>query len=60
LTREDVIGILSILGERQEAVDLLQQAMREGLAFGIYVIQDQDFLPLKDFAPFQEFIKPKG
>jgi len=41
-------------------ISLLQQAMREGLSFGIYVIQDQDFLPLRDFPPFQEFLKPKG
>jgi hypothetical protein len=52
--------IASLLGEKQQAVDLLNQAMREGLTFGINVIQDQDFLPLKDFHPFQEFIKPKG
>jgi tetratricopeptide (TPR) repeat protein len=52
--------IASLLGEKQKAVDLLHQAMREGLAFGIYMIQEQDFLPLKDFLPFQEFIKPKG
>ena len=52
--------IASLLGEKQQAVDLLHQAMREGLGFGIYVIQDQDFLPIKDFPPFQEFIKPKG
>jgi tetratricopeptide (TPR) repeat protein len=52
--------ILSILEEKQEAVDLLQQAIREGLPFGIYIIQEQDFLLLKDFPPFQEFIKPKG
>jgi len=52
--------IVSLLGEKQQAVDLLNQAIREGLSFGIYVIQDQDFLPLRDFPPFQEFLKPKG
>jgi hypothetical protein len=52
--------IASLLGEKQQAVDLLHQAMREGYGFGIPVIQDQDLLPLKDFPPFQEFIKPKG
>ncbi len=52
--------IASLLGGKQQAVDLLHQAMREGLGFDIDVIQDQDFLPLKDFPPFQEFIKPKG
>jgi serine/threonine-protein kinase len=52
--------IASLLGEKQQTVDLLHQAMREGLAFGIYLSRDQDFLPLKDFPPFQEFIKPKG
>ena len=52
--------IASLLGEKQRAVDLLHQALREGYGFSIYVIQDQDFLPLKDFPPFQEFLKPKG
>jgi tetratricopeptide (TPR) repeat protein len=52
--------IASLLGEKQQAVDLLHQAMREGFRFNINVIQDQDFLSLKDFPPFQEFIKPKG
>ncbi len=52
--------IASLLGEEQRAVDLLHQTMREGYRFGINVIQEQDFLPLKDFAPFQEFLKPKG
>jgi serine/threonine-protein kinase len=52
--------IASLLGEKQIAVDLLQQAMREGFRFGINLIQDQDLLPLKDFPPFLEFIKPKG
>jgi tetratricopeptide (TPR) repeat protein len=52
--------IASLLGEKQQAVDLLNQAMREGYRFGIHVIQDQDFLPLRDFPPFQEFLKSKG
>ncbi len=52
--------IASLLGEKQQAVDFLQQAMREGFRFNVDVIQEQDFFPLKDFPPFQEFIKPKG
>jgi tetratricopeptide (TPR) repeat protein len=52
--------IASLLGEKQQAVDLLNKAMREGFRYGIFVKQDQDLLPLKDFPPFQEFIKPKG
>lgn len=52
--------VASLLGNKQQAVDLLQQAMREGYKFSIDVIQNQDFLPLQDFPPFQEFIKPKG
>jgi serine/threonine-protein kinase len=52
--------IASLLGEKQQAVDLLHQAMREGLSYSINVIRDQDLLPLKEFPPFQEFIKPKG
>jgi tetratricopeptide (TPR) repeat protein len=52
--------IASLLGEKQLAVDLLHQTMREGFLFDIDVIQQQDFLPLIDFPPFQEFIKPKG
>jgi serine/threonine-protein kinase len=52
--------IASLLGEKQKAVDLLHQSMREGFSYSIDVKQDMDFLPLKDFPPFQEFIKPKG
>jgi tetratricopeptide (TPR) repeat protein len=52
--------IASLLGEKQQAVDLLHQSMREGFEYSIEVKQDMDFLPLKDFPPFQEFIKPKG
>ena len=52
--------ITSLMGEKQQAVDLLHQSMREGFEYSINVIQDMDLLPLKDFPPFQEFIKPKG
>jgi tetratricopeptide (TPR) repeat protein len=52
--------IASLLGEKQRAVDLLHQSMREGFEYSIDVRQDMDLLHLKDFPPFQEFIKPKG
>jgi tetratricopeptide (TPR) repeat protein len=47
-------------GETDLAVRLLWQAVGEGLGFGPSLVADPDLAPLRDFAPFQEFIAPKG
>jgi len=52
--------IAGALGERDEAVRLLRQAFSEGLEYGWYLTWYSEFLPLRDYPPFQELIRPKG
>lgn len=49
------------LGEKEKALALLRQAFMEGYGFD-FTFYDYDFelLPLFDYPPFQEFVKPKG
>lgn len=53
--------IFTALGEKKRAVDILKQAFEVGHGFiwDRYVL-DPDFLPLRGYPPFDEFIKPKG
>lgn len=50
--------IASLLGEKETAVRLLQQAISQGQVYGI--LDDMDLDPLRDYPPFKELIKPKG
>jgi tetratricopeptide (TPR) repeat protein len=53
--------IASLLGEREEALRLLQQSHREGLLdFWLVIHTEPDFAFLRDYPPFQEFVRPKG
>jgi predicted Zn-dependent protease len=53
--------IAALLGEQQRAVDLLQAAIAEGaLAVPAEAHYHMDFEPLRDYPPFQEFVRPKG
>jgi tetratricopeptide (TPR) repeat protein len=52
--------IAGLLGEKDEAVSLMQQAFSEGLGYGIWMHRDIDLEPLRDYAPFQELMEPKG
>jgi tetratricopeptide (TPR) repeat protein len=52
--------IAALLGDHDEAVRLLWQSVGEGVSFGVVMHADPDLEPLHDFAPFQEFIRPKG
>jgi class 3 adenylate cyclase/tetratricopeptide (TPR) repeat protein len=51
--------IASLLGERKEAVELLQESFAQGRKFGTYLHCVIDFEPLKDYPPYQELLKPK-
>ena len=53
--------IAALLGDRDEAVTLLQQAI-EGSQWGFAISEraDIDFESLRDYPPFQELLKPKG
>ena len=48
------------LGDKADAVRLLQQAFGEGSAFGVGMHCDPELRPLWDYEPFNEFLKPNG
>jgi tetratricopeptide (TPR) repeat protein len=52
--------IAALLGDRQQAVELLRSAINEGVYFGIWLHRDPDFESLRDYPPFQELLRPKG
>ncbi|MFQ5636847.1 MAG: protein kinase, partial [bacterium] len=51
--------IAGALGEKSRAVTLLQDAFRNGVAYGIHYHRWWEFFPLHGFPEFEEFIKPK-
>ncbi|UCG84878.1 MAG: protein kinase [Gemmatimonadota bacterium] len=52
--------IAALLGERDEAIDLLRRAFSEGVGHGILLHADMDLEPLRDYPPFEELMRPKG
>jgi tetratricopeptide (TPR) repeat protein len=52
--------IAALLGERDEAIDLLRRALGEGVGHGISLHVDMDLEPLRGYAPFEELMRPKG
>jgi hypothetical protein len=51
--------IASLLGEKEIAVRLLQEAISQGYYFdNLYIHVDLE--PLRDYPPFKELMKPKG
>ncbi len=54
--------IAALLGDREEAMTLLQQAIDKAAnyGFGVWLHRDMDFESLRDYPPFQEFTRPKG
>ena len=52
--------IMSLLGDREQAVTLLRSAFSQGYGFGIFLHTDMDLEPLRDYGPFQELLRPKG
>jgi tetratricopeptide (TPR) repeat protein len=53
-------AIAAALGDRAGAVRLLQQAFQEGMDLGYYHHRDPEWETLRDYRPYQEFMKPKG
>jgi protein kinase-like protein len=51
--------IHALLGERQDAVDLLHAAMLQGIDFAS-LHADLAFAALREYGPFRELLKPKG
>jgi tetratricopeptide (TPR) repeat protein len=52
--------IAAVLGDRQQAVELLRSAINQGTYYGIWLHRDSDLEHLRDYPPFQEFLRPKG
>jgi TolB-like protein len=55
--------IAAILGDKERAVNFLKESAAQGyFALGRWMITDWDFdlESLRDYPPFQEFIRPKG
>jgi serine/threonine protein kinase/tetratricopeptide (TPR) repeat protein/ribosomal protein L40E len=51
--------IASLLGEREQAVELLSEAFAQGYAHGVYLHRDIDLEALREYPPFQELLWPK-
>jgi predicted Zn-dependent protease len=51
--------VASLLGEKEDAVRLLQEAISQGFYFD-RLFTELDLQPLYDFLPFRELMKPKG
>lgn len=52
-------SIASLLGEREQAVELLREAFAQGYAHGVYLHRDMDLEVLREYPPFQELLWPK-
>ena len=52
--------IAALLGDRQRAVDLLRDAITQGLPYGVDLHNDPDFEQLWDYQPYVELVRPSG
>jgi tetratricopeptide (TPR) repeat protein len=53
--------IAAILGAREQAVALLREAYDQGTGFRFWMMHsDPAYEPLRDYPPFEEFMRPKG
>ncbi len=52
--------IAAQLGEPAQSVALLREAFRQGASYGIWLHNDFDFEPLRDYKPFRELLVPRG
>lgn len=53
-------AIAAAAGDRKGALDLLRMAVAEGRPFGAALHADPDLSALRDYPPFQTFLKPAG
>jgi tRNA A-37 threonylcarbamoyl transferase component Bud32/tetratricopeptide (TPR) repeat protein len=52
--------IAALLGDKEGAVQLLQEAIKQGVDYQILYLYPQDFESLQDYPSFQQLMKPKG
>jgi len=53
-------AIAAQLGDKEGAVELLRQAIREGQGVGTEVHRLTEFQLLRGYPPFEEILRPKG
>ena len=51
--------IAAILGEKENAVNYLREAYRKGYGFGIGLHRDMDLESLREYSPYEEFMRPR-
>ena len=54
------VRIAALLQERQHAVDLLRDALTQGLEYTRAIHSDLDLESLRDYPPFVELLRPRG
>jgi len=52
--------LAALLGQRDQAVELLRDAFARGLSMSLGLHRQMDFEALRGFAPYDELVKPKG
>ena len=52
--------IAALLGEKERAVILLEEAVSQGYVSWIIIHRDMDLEPLRGYPPYEELVKPKG
>ena len=53
-------NIAALLGQKEQAVTLLTEALAQGWLYGPDLLNRMNFEPLRDYKPFQELLRPKG
>jgi DNA-binding SARP family transcriptional activator/TolB-like protein len=52
--------IVAQLGEREQALHLLREAIAQGQPYGLWLHTDPDLEPLRNHPSFRELVRPKG
>ncbi len=52
--------IAAVLGDRDDAVELLKRAFASGQPYGIWVHREMDLEVLRGFGPYEQLVRPKG
>ena len=52
--------LAALLGQREQAVELLREAFARGLSMSLALHRQMDLETLRGFAPYDELMKPKG
>lgn len=52
--------IAAVLGDRDEAVELLKRAFTSGQPYGLWVHREMDLEALRGFGPYEQLVRPKG